>query len=55
MENDLIITCPVCGFSFKPVDSGIKKKSIECPICGFKFTEPDMFPQKLRDFDKKFI
>jgi len=55
MENNLIITCPVCGFSFKPVDSSIKKKFIECPMCGYKFNESEMLPQKLRNFDKKYI
>ena len=55
MDNNLIVTCPACGFSFKPVDSRIKKKVIECPMCGYNINESEMFPQKLKNFYKKFI
>ena len=56
MNNNLIITCPACGFSFKPVvDSRIQKKIIECPMCGYTINESEIFPQELREFDKKII
>lgn len=57
MENNLIIICPVCGFSFKPEysHSHIRKRIIKCPMCGYKFSESDIFPQKRENFGKKFI
>jgi rubrerythrin len=29
----LIITCPVCGFTFKLFDPSTGKKNQKCPIC----------------------
>lgn len=55
MENNLIIICPVCGFSFKPDYSHIRKRIIKCPMCGYKFSNSDISPQKQEDFGKKFI
>lgn len=57
MENNLIIICPVCGFSFKPEysHSHLRKRIIKCPMCGYKFSESDISPQKSEDFGKKFI
>ena len=55
MENNLIITCPACGFSFKSEISWFKTKIKKCPMCGYIFTEPDVFHQKPREFDKEFI
>ncbi len=57
MKNNLIIICPVCGFSFKPEypHSYNRKRIIKCPMCGYKFSEPDISPQKQENLDKKFI
>jgi len=50
MESNLIITCPVCGYTFKNPDSFAKKKEIICPMCGFKFKEPSFFPKRINGF-----
>lgn len=34
-EVPLIITCPVCGFSFKIFDPRTRKNNQLCPICGY--------------------
>jgi len=42
-NNDFILTCPVCGYSFRQIDPrGLKKKV--CPMCGYKFNHPDLNP-----------
>jgi len=55
IENPLIKTCPVCGYSFKPHDLKTGKKIDVCPMCGHKFIEPNISPQKPDEFDKKFF
>jgi len=50
MESNLIITCPVCGYTFRNSDSFAKKKNIVCPMCGFKFKEPSFFPKRINGF-----
>jgi rubredoxin len=44
--DHLIITCPVCGFSFKPALSA-RKKEVICPMCGFKFKSIDFNPNTI--------
>jgi len=34
-EVPLIITCPVCGFTFKIFDLRTRKNNQLCPICGY--------------------
>ncbi|MFX1376207.1 MAG: hypothetical protein ACFFA0_10365 [Promethearchaeota archaeon] len=29
-----IITCPVCGFTFRMVEMKTKKRNKNCPLCG---------------------
>ena len=55
MNNNLIRTCPTCGFSFRPFDSQKKKKIKICPMCGYNFIEPNILPEKPEDFDKRYI
>jgi rubrerythrin len=55
LKNPLIMTCPVCGFTFKPYDPKTRKKVTVCPMCGHKFIEPDIFPNKSRDLGEKYF
>jgi len=55
MKAEFIITCPACGYSFKKFESQKKKRIIICPMCGYKFTEPNILPDKPKDFDKRYI
>ncbi|MFW9898079.1 MAG: zf-TFIIB domain-containing protein [Candidatus Thorarchaeota archaeon] len=55
MNMNLIRTCPACGYSFRPFDSQKKEKIKRCPMCGYKFIEPDILPEKLKDFNNKYI
>ena len=49
MESNLIITCPVCGYTGNR-DSFAKKRNIICPMCGFKFKESNFFPKRINGF-----
>ncbi|MFW9937337.1 MAG: hypothetical protein ACFFD5_06785 [Candidatus Thorarchaeota archaeon] len=49
----LIITCPVCGYSFKALDPKSKKKV--CPMCGHTFYEPNVSPREPKHFDNDFF
>jgi len=53
--NPLIITCPVCGYSFKPLDPKSRSKKRVCPMCGHAFYEPNILPQEPKDFDNNFF
>lgn len=35
IKSPIIITCPVCGFSFRAFDTQSRKMKMECPICGY--------------------
>jgi len=48
-DSNFLITCPVCGFSFKAIDIRISKKEEKCPMCGHKFKDPNISPQKPND------
>jgi rubrerythrin len=43
IKDDFILTCPVCGYSFRPKrnpkDNHITQN--RCPMCGYKWTRPD--------------
>ncbi|MFX0010787.1 MAG: hypothetical protein ACFE9R_10760 [Candidatus Hermodarchaeota archaeon] len=39
--NNSLITCPVCGYSFK-LDLKLRRKEIECPMCGYIFKSPNL-------------
>ncbi|MFX1493478.1 MAG: hypothetical protein ACFFBZ_04285 [Promethearchaeota archaeon] len=54
-RNSLIRTCPVCGFSFRTIDSKTKRKVTVCPMCGHKFKEPDIFPFDNDRLNKRFF
>ena len=49
-SDDLITTCPVCGFSFRTFDSKTRKKIKKCPMCGYKIVEPEVFPRRQKNF-----
>lgn len=53
--NPFVITCPVCGYSFRKFDPKLKKSQTICPMCGYKFIKPHVFPQKPDERDKKFF
>lgn len=50
MESNLIITCPVCGYTFRNSDIFAKKRDIICPMCGFKFKGTSFFPKRINGF-----
>lgn len=52
-HSDFLITCPVCGFSFKAIDPRTSKKVKECPMCAHKFKDPNIFPQKPDDVGRR--
>ena len=35
----LIITCPICGFTFRYLDPITRKKNTVCPICNYSLME----------------
>jgi len=55
LRNNLIKTCPVCGYSFRTFDPSLKKVIKKCPMCGTKFTEPHFPPDRRIDFEKRFF
>lgn len=55
IENDLIKTCPVCGYSFRVLDPTSKKATKTCPMCGYKFIEPHFPPDGKDNFEKRFF
>jgi len=50
MSSNLIITCPVCGYTFKNESLRLKKKNIICPMCSFKFKDPNIPSEGLDKF-----
>ena len=50
MNSNLMITCPVCGYTFRNENLGPKKKQIICPMCSFKFKDPNIPPEGLDEF-----
>lgn len=50
MNSNLIITCPVCGYTFRNENLRIKKKKIVCPMCSYQFKESKMHPERLDEF-----
>ena len=54
MNSNLMITCPVCGYTFRNTfrkeNLRPKKKKIICPMCSFKFKDPNMHPKGLDEF-----
>ncbi len=53
--KDFIITCPVCGYSFRGLDPTSKKTTKTCPMCGYKFIEPHFLPDGKDNFEKRFL
>jgi uncharacterized protein (DUF2225 family) len=45
-----MITCPVCGYTFRNENLGPEKKQIICPMCSFKFKDPNIPPEGLDEF-----
>lgn len=52
MSSNLMITCPVCGYTFRNENLLPKKKKIICPMCSFQFKDSSIPPE---GFDKFFI
>jgi len=50
MSSNLMITCPVCGYTFRNENLRPKKKKIICPMCRFKFKDPNIHPEGLDEF-----
>jgi rubrerythrin len=50
MSSNLIITCPVCGYTFKNDNFGLKKKKFICPMCKHQFKDPNIPPDRLDEF-----
>lgn len=49
-----VIICPVCGFSFQ-LDMKTRNSKIKCPMCGHEFSDPNLFPFRPKEHDKKFV
>ncbi len=52
MTSHLMITCPVCGYTFRNEKMQPKKKKIICPMCSYQFKDQNIPPEGL---DKFFI
>ena len=50
MSSNLMITCPVCGYTFRNENLQQKEKKILCPMCGFQFKDPNVRPDRLDEF-----
>jgi len=50
MSSNLIITCPLCGYSFRNENLEPKKKKIICPMCRYQFKDPDIPHRRLDEF-----
>jgi hypothetical protein len=50
MSSNLMITCPACGYTFRNLNLGQKKKKIICPMCRYQFKDPNFPPDKIDDF-----
>lgn len=36
LKDDYLITCPICGFTFRVFNSETKHRIKGCPMCGFR-------------------
>lgn len=54
-SDELITVCPACGFSFRAFNSKTRKKIKKCPMCGSKIIEPEIFPQRQKDFKDPYF
>ena len=50
MSSNLIITCPVYGYTFRNENFQSKKKKILCPMCSYQFKDRDFPPARLDEF-----
>ena len=48
--SSIMLTCPVCGYTFRNESLRPKKKKIICPMCSFKFKDPNIRPEGLDEF-----
>jgi len=48
-----LITCPVCGFTYRAFDSKSGKRKIKCPICGYNIPNLENF-KEFRDLNINF-
>lgn len=55
ISNDLIITCPACGYSFRVLDPTSKKAKKKCPMCGSSVNEPHFPPDRQDSFKKRIF
>jgi rubrerythrin len=56
-KDHFILTCPVCGYSFRPEMDPKHRKSKwnRCPMCGYKWNSPDFVDNNYNSSDKKFL
>jgi predicted Zn-ribbon and HTH transcriptional regulator len=50
MDSNLIVTCPVCGYSFKNPELTSEKKKFKCPMCRSNFIDSNNLSPKFDDF-----
>ena len=50
MSSNLLITCPVCGYTFRNEILAPKKMKLICPMCNYQFKDPNFPPNKLDEF-----
>ncbi|MBD3339204.1 MAG: hypothetical protein GF353_08840 [Candidatus Lokiarchaeota archaeon] len=52
-KKGLIITCPACGYTFRPIDLKSEKKVKKCPMCGQELSPSQFRPNKPNEFKKR--
>ena len=57
VKDHFILTCPVCGYSFRPeMDPKHKRNNWNrCPMCGYKWNRPEMIDNNHSSPDKKIL
>jgi uncharacterized protein (DUF2225 family) len=50
MSSNLLITCPVCGYTFKNENIRPEKKELICPMCRYQFKDPNFPSERVDDF-----
>jgi ribosomal protein S27E len=35
IRSPMVITCPICGFTYRIINPKSGKKKIKCPMCGY--------------------
>lgn len=50
LDSNFIVTCPLCGYSFKKPKIMSEKKEFICPMCKFNFIDNNNRSPRFDDF-----